>query len=197
MGTRGFAGFVVDGVEKIFIRNGDSYPRGLGLDVLSWLSNNVEALLHPRSGGTLDRIRALRLVGDYTALTPADIQRIAAMLRQNPETAHLVGDDDPGDGEVILEYATYDLNTLLQIGIVEDGSSFPLDSFYCEWGYVIDLDTMMFDAYRGDQQGAHDRGRFAHRPSPRAGFHPVAVVASWPLAALPDPGQFEARLGQY
>jgi hypothetical protein len=167
----------------------------LGFDVLGWLTDNRDALLHPQPGGVLDRIRALRLIPDYTALTPADIERIAAALRQNTETEHLVG-DDPGDGEEVLEYATYDLDTLPHVGIMEDGSSFPTASLYCEWGYLIDLDTATFEVYRGFQKAPHDAGRFAHRPSANDGFYPVALVASWPLTALPDFNQFQTRVAQ-
>lgn len=38
MGTRGFVGFVVDGVEKIAYNHSDSYPGGLGEDVRAWLA---------------------------------------------------------------------------------------------------------------------------------------------------------------
>jgi hypothetical protein len=193
--TRGFAGFVLDGAEKIYVTHGDSYPRGLGFDVLRWLTSNRDAFLHPRPAGVLDRIRRLRLVPDYTALTLADIERIAAGLRQNPETEHLV-DDDPGDGEEVLRYATYDLDALLQIGIVEGGSSFPTNSRYCEWGYLIDVDSVTFEVYRGHQKAPHDAGRFADRLSAEVGFYPVALAASWPLAALPDVNQFEACLAE-
>lgn len=41
MGTRGFVGFVIDGQEKIGYNHFDSYPDGLGVDVLSWLRGEV------------------------------------------------------------------------------------------------------------------------------------------------------------
>jgi hypothetical protein len=100
--TRGFGGFVIDGVEKIYIRSGDAYPREFGLAVLSWLTDNRDTLLHPAGGEVLERVRALRLVRSYTALAPADIDRIVDAIRGNPGLAHLV-DDDPGDGEEVLE----------------------------------------------------------------------------------------------
>jgi len=61
MSTRGFIGFVVDGVEKIFTRGSDAYPREAGADVLRWLTRNRDALMHPVPGGVLERVRELRV----------------------------------------------------------------------------------------------------------------------------------------
>src|SRR5687768_12201748 len=70
MGTRGFVGFVVDGTEKISYNHWDSYPSGVGLDVLEWLRGVVSESesLHR------DLAKALSVVPDRA---PTDVEREA------------------------------------------------------------------------------------------------------------------------
>jgi len=194
MGTRGFVGFVIDNTEKIFISHGDSYPSEVGSAVLSWLTGSRNALLNRAPGGVPDKVRALRLLDDEAERDPADIEWIRGLLRESPEWADSAGFIDDVSEEELLEFVTYDLDTLLEAGITGDGSEFPTDSLFCEWGYLIDLDAATFEVYRGFQRAPHDAGRFAHRPPAREHYYPVALVASWPLANLPDRAQFLATL---
>jgi hypothetical protein len=174
--TRGFVGFVLDGVEKIYVTHSDSHPSGSGVGVLRWVTANLDALLLPDPGGVLDRIRALRVVADPPVLNPADAER--------PRTRPV------DDG-----FATDDPDATLLTGFVVDGSDFPTDSRYCEWGYLVDLDRSVFEVYRGFQYGAPTTGRFAGRGS--AGRHPVALVAAWHLVELPNRDGFLALPGAY
>jgi hypothetical protein len=194
MGTRGFVGFVSDGVEKIFVSHKDSYPSGGGVEVLQWLSRHREALVRPVPGGMRDQVRSLRVLPDWEALTPADVERVRRLLIDRAEHERDRHYLETASEEELLEDASYDLDTLLPVGIIMDGSDFPADSLFCEWGYLIDLDTGTFEAYRGFQRTAHAAGRFADRPPANEGYHPVALVASWPLTDLPDPAGFVAAI---
>lgn len=196
MGTGGFAGFVVDGSEKIFFSHKDSYPSGLGVEVLDWLTHHRDALLHPTPGGVADRVRALRLITDGTEPAAPDIERIRGLLRDRADPAHRAWLADVSEEEV-MEMATYDLDTLLDAGIVVDGAASPMDSLFADWGYVVDLDAATFEVYRGRQQAPHTAGRFALRPPARAGYYPVALVAGWPLADLPNQDDFLTLPGAY
>jgi hypothetical protein len=188
MGTGGFVGFVVDGDEKITITAGDSYPRGGGVEILSWLAAHRHELSDTRPDGIPNRVRALRLVPtSFEPDDPTELDRVRDALRDGP-----YADFADDSVEEVLDFATYDLGTLLRGGIAFDGADFPLDSLLCEWGYLIDLDNRTFDVYRGFQTSPPAAGRFAGRSPARAGHHPVALVASWPLDALPDRAGFLA-----
>jgi hypothetical protein len=197
MTTGGFVGFVVNDTEKVFSSYGSAYPSEVGSAVLDWLTSNREGLLHPVPGGVRDQIRALRVLDGDTEPSPAEIERIQGLLHELPAFADSPAFIDNASEEELLEFATLDLDTVLQAGIAWDRADLPLDSVSCEWGYLIDLDTATFEVYRGHQHAPHTAGRFAQRPSVNPWYHPVALVGSWPLANLPDRLGFLARLDAY
>jgi hypothetical protein len=176
MGTRGFVGFVADGTEKIAYNHFDSYPEGLGKDVLTWLTGvvAVEAGIETLT----ETARQLRVVDPRGEPTDEDI----GGLRQYQ----------------LLRETQGDPQAMLAAGVVEDAHDFPLDSLFAEWGYVVDLDAGVFEAYKGFQHEAHGEGRFAGRtPSSgrvATGYHPCRLVATWPLSALPTPEDFVRQL---
>lgn len=184
MGTRGFIGFVVDGTEKIAYNHFDSYPDGLGKDVLSWLTAT-----HSSTGEPVDLARALRVVPPDSEPTDEDIARLA------PFTNRGVGERrDRPDWYQLLRETQGDPAAMLRAGVIEDAGQFPTDSLFAEWGYVVDFDAGVFEAYRGFQRATHDKGRFAARPGAKGGYFPCALVASWPLSALPAKADFLAAL---
>jgi hypothetical protein len=184
MSTRGFIGFVVDGTEKIAYNHSDSYPEGLGRLVLDWLRT-----------AQLDDVRrlaaALRVVGPKSTPTADDIERLRPYANPGVATGSL------DDWYVLLHATQGNPAAILDAGVIEDASSFPADSLYAEWGYLVDLDTGVFEVYRGFQETPHRNGRFADRPTriPPTGYQPCALVASWKLDALPTDEAFEATLG--
>jgi len=192
MGTRGFITFAADGEQKTAYNHRDSYPGGLGLDVLKWLRAAAESPV--RLG---EQVRALRVVDPGSAPTADDISR----FRQFAWTRAQHG----GDSDLRAGQQWYDLlhetqgnpAVILEAGIIEDASGFPADSLIAEWGYVIDLDgDGMFEVYEGFQSSPHGKGRFAAMKLRAYGtvgqYYPVALVAKWPLADLPDDAAFIA-----
>lgn len=189
MGTRGFIGFVIDGQEKIAYNHWDSYPSGLGADMLNWLriatSESTEQVA--------ERVRALRVVDPQSKATPEDVEALREFADKG------VGTKDPSDWYVLLRHTQGNPAAMLQAGVIEDASHFPADSLMCEYGYVVDLDAQRFEAYEGFQHSPHGEGRFADWPldsySEGIGqYYPVRLVASWPLAELPSNEEFLATL---
>lgn len=191
MGTRGFITFVAGGVEKTAYNHNGSYPGGLGLDVLTFLRANRHELvceLHSGQVGSVpDKIRKLRVLDENVTPTPEDIERLSKYVDTQ------VGTQRRDDWYVLLRHTQGDPGAMLQAGVIEDASSFPADSLFAEWGFVIDLDNEVFEAYRGFQRSPHTKGRFAEMPT-EGGYYPVALVKSWPLAELPSDEEFLAAL---
>lgn len=207
MGTRGAFGVIIGEREKIGYNQMDSYPDGHGVENLRWVREQIEA-------GNLAELRAmaelLRVVADEKP-APEDIERLA------PWTNLGVSEQSTDDWYCLTREAHGSLAETLKCGYVEDSSAFPLDSLSCEWAYVVDFDVGVFEAYKGFQKTRPAAGRWAGRPTdeedaeqyrlhvewckqqdpPRDPWLPevseykaVALIASWPLDALPSDQEF-------
>lgn len=204
MSTRGFITFVAGGTEKTTYNHSDSYPDWLGVNVLSWLRTSLgsfepccglfsdqygcsehgrESLTHLR-----DRITALRVVDQNVPPTAEEIESLKGYANSN------VGRQDLSDWYCLLRETQGYPGAILAAGVMTDASDFPADSLFAEWGYVVDTDAKTFEVYEGFQKAKHDKGRFAERPQRERGeYWPVALVASWPLDALPTNEDFNAK----
>jgi len=209
MGTRGFVGVSVDGTEKIAYQQFDSYPSGVGLQALG-AARKIAA----DPAAWRERAAGLTLVTNDTRPTPEQVER----LRQYADTAVSTG--ELTEWYVLLRNLQGDLIGYLDVGLMEDAGRFPLDSLFCEWGYLVDFDEGVFEVYKGFQKAPHDRGRFAGRIAAevaagkrldpaveaaerashyRDGYEPpayyeVALAEAWLLGALPDDEAFMAEI---
>jgi hypothetical protein len=184
MGTRGTWGFVLDGREKLTYNHFDSYPDGLGATLLNWLRDQgLEQLCA--------RVRALELVDESAKPTPEQQERLVAMGTHNPQ----VSSGQTEEWYSLLRNCQGDPELTLKSGFMIEGADFALDSLFCEWAYVIDLDNQKFEVYRGFQTAPHEDGRFATRVDPaRAAttaslgetYYPVRKLVDFSLANLPD-----------
>lgn len=167
MGTRGALTFVVDGVEKTTYNQYDSYPDGLGLDVLAWLrsadltaARKAAVALTPVSGEpTADELAELAEFHDRHVSNGHDWYSALRRTQGNPAAILRAGRYDPSD-------------------------DFPLDLLFCEWAYVVDFDSKVFEVYKGFQQSPPTAGRWVGREGVR-GYCPVQRVAEWSFDALP------------
>lgn len=204
MGTRGALGFVLAGNEKITYNQYDSYPDGLGEDVLSWLRAALGLPVDVRD------ILAAEEVGTPEKVNPES----EARLRRQVERLAKVPDREPtgSDREQLAEFTDRDVSTgedwyallrrtqgeperLLRAGLYEDASEFPLDSLFCEWAYVVDLDTRQFEVYRGFQVAPPTAGRWVGKQAATPAqdwqsggvYYPVALIHAWSFDELPAP----------
>lgn len=185
MGTRGMIGWVIDGEAKIAYNHFDSYPSGVGVDVLAWCAAN-------QPGDDLRaKVRALRVVTHDTPVTDEDFLALSRFADLEVSTK------DPAEWYVLLRKTQGKPALMLDAGVIEDASHFPFDSLFCEWGYVVDLDAETLEVYMGFQQARHTDGRFAQGDDAARedrGYYPVRLVQTWLLADLPDEKAFVAAL---
>jgi hypothetical protein len=192
MGTRGFITFVVDGGEKTAYNHFDSYPDGLGVDVLTWLRAARDSVPALR-----EQAKRLRVVDPESSPTPEDIERLRKYANPNVSTREL------DEWYVLLRETQGNPHAMLDAGVIEDAANFPADSLFAEWGYVIDLDAETFEVYEGFQTKQHSKGRFADREFRKVTsasgstctYYPVKLVASWPFAELPSDDELLALEG--
>ena len=211
MGTRGFYGVVIDDTIKITYNHYDSYPSGLGVEILKQardLSSNLHAFR--------ESARRLVLVDESTVPTEEQIMNLLGSW--NPD----VSTGEATEWYSLLRNLQGDLAGTLEAGVMIDNKGFPIDSLFCEWGYLIDLDNEVFQVYRGFQKSPSTKGRWAGRPNDEdraldlkwaqeqldAGkinqgqfeyytrpteYYAVQLVGEFPLATLPDEDGFLAH----
>jgi hypothetical protein len=194
MSTRGFITFAVDGANKTAYNHSDSYPDWLGVRILRWCQK-INA--NPRELAAARRLAAsLRVVSADSEPTAQDIARLREFSWGKSQHG---GNADLREGQQwydLLHETQGDPAAMLAAGVIEDASSFPGDSLFAEWGYVIDFDNDgQLEAYEGFQKSPHKSGRFASLPSEN-GYYPVAMRAHWPLSGLPSEDEFLAALGE-
>ena len=175
MGTRGIMGFRIDGKDRLLYNHFDSYPRGLGEDMVTFLRkcDDLDAVG--------EQVRALRDV-DGTEPTASDRKRFSK-YQANVSTGQ--------DWYALLRATQGDPAAVLECGVFEGADSFMADSLFCEYAYVINLDSGMFEVYRGFQRVEHDKGRYAkirYSTSSTArpcDYRPVALVGEYPIGDIP------------
>ncbi len=174
MGTRGILGFRIGGKDKLTYNHNDSYPGGLGSDV-------VKAVLKMKRMGwaaVKGKAKAIRLVTDKKPPTPADVQKCKFVSDLS------VSSGATKEWYCLLRGIQGNLLGYLQLGLMEDSHKFIADSLSCEWGYIINLDSMMLEVYKGFQSSPHNKGRYAHLEKVDNDYYPCALLLEIDLDAV-------------
>lgn len=172
MGTRGFAGFVVNGEVRASYNHFDSYPTGLGRSVAKAAAEWTREA----------RLSEVRVKAENMRLLAEDVKV------PDPEAA---GDmSDMNEAFHVYRGQQGDLDAMLWSGVmVTMHSTWPADSLFCEWGWLVNLDTCELEVYAGFQMAnVPGLGRFAHLrdpdPDSDSEYGPVRHIGTFSLATL-------------
>lgn len=149
MGTRGAYGFRMGGKDKVTYNHFDSYPSGLGSQVVNFIYVTPDDVL-------VDMFNKIQLVNEDTQAT----------LEQQQECKEFsvaeVGSRDSSNWYCLLHLAQGELNVYHKIPYMLDYSDFLLDGLFCEWAYIINLDDMTLEVYQGREYNLQTcMGRYA------------------------------------
>ena len=208
MGTRGFVGFCAEGNETIVYNQFDSYPSGIGLDVLEFARTvNTWEVSDPWE---VVKNQAARLihVSDDVPPTEEDVITLAPWTNLNVSTR------STDDWYCLTRETHGNPGAILACGYADHAPEWPYDSLFCEWGYLLDLDFYKLEVYQGFQTQNHTEGRFGQRHSVALDIHnegtenyladlvpvklfqneyrPVKLIASYPVTELPTREEFLA-----
>lgn len=155
----------------------DGYPEGQGLIVL----NFCRRLAGPECLADFKRkAEACRFLSDE------EIDALNAAGNWKLTHSHLSRDI----GAKILDCVA--ANDGLEL---VDSTKFAGESLFCEWAYVVDLDAMRLEVYRGFNTNNVDPAeRFAHVPLSHDTLKQVRFVRAWHLSDLPSDKAFLACL---
>jgi hypothetical protein len=171
MGTRGVVGFHVNGKDKVSYNHSDSYPSGLGAEVLAFIQGTSLAEIKK----TAERII---LIDEDIPPTPEQIKDC------EPWTDLGVSSQSTSDWYCLLRGAQGDLSAYTDgLKYMPDSNSFLLDSLFCEYAYIINTDEQVLEFYSGfNKKSRLRKGRYAAIQSePDSNYYGVALIKKYPL----------------
>lgn len=143
MGTSGYMAFVLGGETKAGYVHNDSYPEGLGADILEWLREVWEwsevtlSMTNARSS-----VKKLVVVGDDTKPTPEQIQALKQYANTNVSSKQL------NEWYVLLRETQGDPASTLEAGFMYGDTKIePYRlGYFGEYTYIVDFDKKVFSA---------------------------------------------------
>ena len=175
-------GVRVDGIDKFMYNHFDSYPSGLGADIV----DDINELLDTPGlglGGIKTLAQKLELVDRDSKPTPEQQKKFIKYFDSG------VASRSTNDWYCLLREMQGKFAETLQAGVAIDYTDFIKESLFCEWAYVVNFDTNMFEVYKGFQERPHTNGRYSSmtvsEEAPSKRFYPCALVAEFPLTEIP------------
>lgn len=171
MGTRGCYGFRKDGIDKLTYNHWDSYPSGLGYDILDFCkSHSVEDMK-----ALFDKIV---MVNERSVPTEEEINYCV----ENGWVDLSVGNQSTNDWYCLLRNLQGNLEKLSTAktkGYMIDNHDFIKDSVWCEYAYVINLDEEVLEFYEGFQHVPQKGNRYGE--SDNRGYYPCKLSLTFSL----------------
>ena len=177
MGTRHITAVVAEG-EFVVAQYGqwDGYPTGAGNDIVAIISGKIDQLkaslkhIVPVESDTVERY-----------WTECGAQEWGADMEtcQRFKAKHMTLDRDTGPDVLnILIHTEVPVELYLDVDFIGNG-------LFCEWVYVVDLDSNTFEIYQGSGIQIYPN-RFSSMFEGRTnGYYPPKLVATYPLDDLP------------
>jgi hypothetical protein len=183
MSTRGLLGFVADGLETCTYNHGDSYPSGLGVEVLRFARRCEGTNFHRFKSAAASLTQVSE---DGRKPTRDEVVKLAGHADTKVSTG-----DAHAEWYVLLRDTQGDPEAILSCGYAIHDPDWPRDSLFCEWGYVLDFDSQTLEVYKGFNQAPPTAGRWTGVTE--ASFHQyyaINMIASYTFDNLPDDDTF-------
>lgn len=176
MGTRGAYGYRIYGRDKVTYNHFDSYPDALGRGIMAYISAMP--------------ISEIKEVASRIELVDRDSHPTPLLIERYRKYADLqVSGHKYEDWYCLLRNCQGDLLPYhYELSHMPDYHDFLLDSLFCEWAYIINLDTERLETYRGFNKDPESPGRYARKSVEDSdGYKGVALINETPLATIKRP----------
>lgn len=182
MGTRGLIGFRYQNKDYLTYNRFDSYPDSLGFNILEEL------------GAMLSFNKLKKAVEKITLVTEDSKPTFEQRLDVAKEFWDLsVGNQTPDSWYCLLRNAQGKLYSYYsgKLKYMIDSHEFIKDSLFCEWVYIVNLDTMQLEVWRGFQKESQKGNRYGENGEIKIEkYYPCALVKEYPLQKLPSQKKF-------
>lgn len=145
MSTRGYLGLKKNGELKGMYNHFDSYPSGLGVYIIDTL-NEIDSK---------DRVKILNETYDFIQLVDEDskpTKKQIELCKDSGVANFIVSSKSEDDWYCLLRETQGNLKLYIDkvIPYMLNGNEFINDTLFCEWYYIINLDTKKFECYEND-----------------------------------------------
>jgi len=169
MSTRGAYGFRIHQTDKVTYNHCDSYPTELGIAVLTFIRNTP--------------IKKLKIIAEKIALIQKNDIPTHEQKEKYKKYADLsVAEQSLDDWYCLLKKSQGNLGAYKD-GLIHmiDSIEFLFDSLFCEWAYIINLDTNNLEVYRGFNKDPTSSGRYASKSHDDKAYYGVSLILEIPL----------------
>ena len=166
MSTRGIYGFRKNGIDKTSYNHFDSYPSELGKSIADFFADVDLAKLGEIFG-------SIQLVDENNIVTEDIAKTIPAEF----------SDFNVNGGQktfyCYLRNAQGDLSGYLKgLKYMIDNHDFIKTSLFCEWGYIVNLDTGKLEVWLGYQKSPTEGNRYGTTHD-EDGYYPCKMIAEF------------------
>lgn len=151
MSTRGYLGLKKNGELKGMYNHFDSYPSGLGVSIIETLNEiNSE-----------ERIKVLNDTYDFIQLVDEDSKPTKEQIKICKDSGvanFVVSTKSEDDWYCLLRETQGNLMVYIDkvIPYMLNGNDFINDTLFCEWYYIINLDTNKLEVHENNWNGNKD-----------------------------------------
>ena len=154
MGTRGIYGYRKNKQDKLMYNHYDSYPEGLGQNMLEY----IKMYSNKEINDICDSIKFVENDKNFQIQ-----QEMKGKIQSR---------------EVYLSSFHKDSTILMP-----EDNGFIKDSLFCEWGYIVNLDTECLEVWRGFQIVSQKGNRYGRKKN-SDGYYPCRLMAEIPFDDL-------------
>lgn len=183
MGTRGLAGFRLAQQDKLFYNHFDSYPGALGADIVAYAKSITDWDVVKAQVAAFHEVKA----GEKPTQDQITLAQNLGTVDTGVSTGNL------SDWYCLTRKAQGDIRLCLELGFGDLNNAFAKDSLFCEFAYIINLDTMELEFYKGFNENPNADGRYARLTDDDAReaasgtkYYGIKLVGTCPLNAIPD-----------
>lgn len=183
MGTRGLIGLKKDSIYYGYYNHFDSYPEGLGQQVVSFLKGleNNDLVTLSKNVGLMDYYDPDATPSQYLKEKYKKFSNLNVSSRSLDEWYCLLREIQG------VDTLTHILSGELRHA-EKNAMSFIKDSLFCEYAYIVNLDACTLELYRGFQ-GVPDEGNIFGTENNGSNYFPCKLAGSFPLDDIPDDWQ--------
>lgn len=180
MSTRGLIGFYKNGQTKVTYNHSDSYPSGLGINILNELRQYTIGIINTT-------FKKIILVDANNYITKDTILKYRQYLYVHVNNSQTTWYDylhaTQGTLKPYLDW---------QIFHMIDNQNFIKDSLFCEWAYIVNLKTKRLEVWQGCQT-VENNNRYNVKTDDE--YKSCKLLISFPLNDLPTNEKFLKACG--